>query len=184
MTTYVALLRGINVGGHNKVAMADLRRVVEALGHGDVATYVNSGNVVFTCDGGDDEALGSQLERAVAAELGVRPRVLVRSAAELSQVAAANPFGDEHDPKRVHVVFLESRPGRAGERGAARAQEEAATKGSRDEVRVVDRVAFLHTPDGLGRSVLAPLLDKRLGVTGTARNWSTVTKLLQLCEQR
>lgn len=181
MTTYVALLRGINVGKSNRIAMADLRRVVESMGHTDVATYINSGNVVFESAQQDDDSLGAQLEAEIGAELGVNPRVLVRSCTELADVARSNPFPDEPDPKKVHVVFLEAPPGTSAVKATKDAEHEAAAKGSRDEVELIGRAAYLHTPDGLGRSVLAGLLEKRAGVTGTARNWATVTKLLAMC---
>ncbi|GAB2692295.1 DUF1697 domain-containing protein [Thalassiella azotivora] len=186
MTTYVALLRGINVGTANRVAMADLRRVVADAGGRDVVTYVNSGNVVLEHDEPDDAALGALLEAAVADALGVSPRVLVRSAAELDDVVAANPFPDEPDPKKVHAVFLPGPLEDAAVASAREAQEAAAQRGSRDRVEVVGRVSYLHTPDGLGRSILADLLSRRAGpsAVGTARNWSTVTRLQRLCAER
>jgi uncharacterized protein (DUF1697 family) len=186
VTTYVALLRGINVGRANRIAMADLRRVVGEAGGRDVVTYVNSGNVVLDHDEPDEAVLGERLERAVAEALGVSPRVLVRSAAELDEVVAANPFPEEDDPKKVHAVFLGEAPDEAGVVAAREAQAAAAERGSRDRVEVVGRVSYLHTPDGLGRSVLADLLSRRAGpmAVGTARNWSTVTRLQALCRER
>ena len=98
MPTHIALLRGINVGGRNRVAMAGLREVVTSLGHTDVATYIQSGNVVFTSKEADTRVLAAALERAVAEALGVRPRVVVLSRNELSQVIADNPYPDETNP--------------------------------------------------------------------------------------
>ncbi|GAA4287325.1 DUF1697 domain-containing protein [Georgenia daeguensis] len=181
MTAYVALLRGINVGGHNRIAMADLREVATGLGHGDVATYVNSGNIVLTSDRADEEELGSELADAVRERLGVAPAVLVRPAAELEQVAAANPYRAEPDPKKVHAVFLPSPPDDGARRAVETALARAADRGSRDEAEMVARVLYLHTPDGLGRSVLAELLSRGVTRSGTARNWATVTKLLEMC---
>jgi uncharacterized protein (DUF1697 family) len=183
VTMYVALLRGINVGKNNRIAMADLRRVVESLGHTDVATYSGSGNVVFRSDDQDDDSLGSAIEAAIAGELGAKPRVLVRSCSELAHTAAANPFGDELDPKKVHVVFLAEKPTKDQVKATKDAEREATAQGGRDRVELVGRAAYLHTPDGLGRSVLAGLLEKRAGA-GTARNWATVTKLLEMCGER
>ncbi|MCK6212014.1 DUF1697 domain-containing protein [Georgenia sp. EYE_87] len=181
MTTFVALLRGINVGGHNRIAMADLRDVVADLGHRDVATYVGSGNVVLTSDRTDGEQLGSELADAVRERLGVAPAVLVRPAAELEEVVAANPYPGEPDPKKVHAVFLPAPPDDDARRALATALARAADRGSRDEAQVVGRVLYLHTPDGFGRSVLADLLARGAGSSGTARNWATVTKLLEMC---
>jgi uncharacterized protein (DUF1697 family) len=185
--THVALLRGINLGGHNKVAMADLREVVSSLGHTDVATYIQSGNVVFSTERPDAAALAAELEQAIATALGVAPRVVVLSREELAQVARDNPYSAEPNPKAVHAIFLTDDPGPEISERTAAAQELVAQQGSRDTAQVVGRVIFLHTPDGYGRSDLAAALVK-LGqkktdtVTGTARNWATVTKLLGMCD--
>jgi uncharacterized protein (DUF1697 family) len=208
MPTHVALLRGINLGPHKRVAMPALRTLVESLGHTDVATYIASGNVVFTATGplpggtrpgnsagpsGPHEgpgllppstALAAELEKAIADELGVTCRVVVLTGAELARAVADNPYPDEPDPKRVHAFFLTGEPG-AARAHVAQAQERAAAKGSRDEAEVVGRVLYLHTPDGFGRSELAAELSKggkRNAAEGTARNWATVTKLLAMCE--
>jgi uncharacterized protein (DUF1697 family) len=185
--THVALLRGINVGGHNRVAMADLRRVVTSLGHTDVATYIQSGNVVFTTEETNTAVLAIALERAIADALGVRPRVVVISRDELARSVDDNPYPDEPNPKFVHAIFLSEEPGPDLEERVAAAQRQAAQNGGRDTAEVVGRILFLHTPDGYGRSELAALLarsgsGKSAGATGTARNWATVTQLLALCD--
>ncbi len=105
MARYAALLRGINVGGRNKVAMADLRELASALGHADVATYIQSGNLVFSSARTRPGCLADELEREIAGRLGVRPAVVVISAPELAAVIAANPFPDETNPKCLHVIF-------------------------------------------------------------------------------
>jgi uncharacterized protein (DUF1697 family) len=187
MPTHVALLRGINLGGHNKVAMAELRELVGSLGHADVATYIQSGNVVFTSDQSDTAALAAALEQAIATSLGVPCRVVVLSREELAQVARDNPYTDEPNLRAVHAVFLSGDPGPDVAERVAAAQQIADKQGSRDTAQLVGRTIFLHTPDGYGRSDLAAALVK-LGqkktdtVTGTARNWATVTKLLTMCE--
>lgn len=184
MATHIALLRGINVGGNNRVAMADLRRIVASLGHTSVATYIQSGNVVFTSDGADTSSLARELEHAVAGALGVRPRVLVLSRDELAGVVRDNPYTSEPDPKRVHAVFLGDDLSEEAKMAVADAQRRAAERGSRDEAAIVGRALFLHTPDGFGRSELAAtLLGRARGpaAAGTARNWATVTRLLAMC---
>lgn len=177
MVTFIALLRGINVGGRNKVAMADLRHLCEDLGHRDVRAYVQSGNVVFATDRLDAEAVGTELTHRMTADLGVAPAVVVRSVEELAAVVAANPFEEEAgtDPTKVHAAFLSAEPSEpevfdfdpevyAPERCAAG-----------------DRVRYLLLPDGIGRSRLATDLAKRpAGVQVTVRNWRTVTKLLAM----
>lgn len=187
MPTHIALLRGINVGGHNKVAMADLRRVTSSLGHTDVTTYIQSGNVVFTAAARrKPAALAAELEGAIAEALGVSPRVVVLSRDELAQVVRDNPYPDEENPRAVHAVFLSAEPGPALAGLVADARRQAAGKGSRDTAALVSRTLFLHTPDGFGRSELAATLagrPERNGVIMTARNWATVTKLLAMCRE-
>lgn len=186
MATHVALLRGINVGGSNKVPMADLRTVVTGLGYADVATYIQTGNVLFSTLQTDTGALASGLEQAIAARFGFRPAVVVLSRAELAQVVRDNPYPDEPNPKYVHAVLLAAPPGQDALDRVAAAQRQAAAKGSRDTAEVRGRALYLHTPGGFGRSELAMLLNRAsttpsAGLTGTARNWATVTKLLALC---
>jgi uncharacterized protein (DUF1697 family) len=197
MPTHVALLRGINVGGKNAVAMPDLEAAVAALGHTDVVTYIRTGNIVFTAapgagDGtGDPTAdptagLAADLERTVADRLGVAARVVVLTCAELERVAADNPYSAAEDPRRVHAVFLPADPGPDVRAAVDAAVAGARGAGSRDEAQLVGRTLFLHTPDGFGRSVLVAALSRRAGPmgskgAGTARNWATVTQLLSLC---
>jgi uncharacterized protein (DUF1697 family) len=187
MATHVALLRGINVGGNNKVPMADLRAVVASLGHTAVSTYIQSGNVLFTAREGaaaDAPALAAGLERAIEQAFGLRLRVVVLSRAELAQVIGDNPYRAEPNPKYVHAMFFPDEPGQEVRESVAAAERQAADKGGRDEATVVGRTLFLHTPDGYGRSELAARLARARGpaATGTARNMATVTKLLALCD--
>jgi uncharacterized protein (DUF1697 family) len=186
VATHIALLRGIHVGGRNKVAMADLRAVVAGLGHTGVATYIQSGNVLFTSAESDSEALATALEKAIADSLGVRPAVIVLSRGELDRAVRDNPYPDEPDPRLVHAVFFRGNvpagAAEAIEAGQRRAQERGC---GRDSARIVGGTVFLHTPGGFGRSELALYLLGRSAsplATGTARNWSTVTKLLALCD--
>jgi uncharacterized protein (DUF1697 family) len=188
MATHVALLRGINLGGKNKVAMADLRALVAGLGHTDVSTYIQSGNVLFTAPADAERGETARaITEAITATLGVTAPVVVVTREELAQILADNPFPDEPDPRRVHAVVLSEPPWPelAVKLDAARAKSAAA--GGTDEVVAVGRTLYLHTPDGYGRSVLAEALlrvvsSPKSGATGTARNWATMTKLLELCE--
>jgi uncharacterized protein (DUF1697 family) len=191
MATHVALLRGINVGGKNKVAMADLREVVTGLGHADVSTYIQSGNVLFSAEDGDADttALAAALAKAITAALGVSAPVVVLSSGELATVLAANPFPDEPDPRRVHAVLLSGAPGADATAKIDEALARSTAKGARDELAIAGRTLYLHTPDGFGNSELAAAVlrivtSPRAGVTGTARNWATMTKLLDLCGAR
>jgi uncharacterized protein (DUF1697 family) len=187
MPTHVALLRGINLGGRNRVAMADLRAIAGELGHTDVSTYIQSGNVLFTAPpDAETVAMAQAMTAAIAVKLGVTAPVVVVSVDELSRIVDANPFPDEPEPRRVHAVVLSEPPGTdlLGKLDAAVAQ--AAAKGARDRVHVAGRTLYVHTPDGYGNSDLAQAVIKivnspKAGVTGTARNWATITKLLELC---
>ncbi len=193
MASHVALLRGINVGGRNKVPMADLRAVVTSLGHTGVGTYIQSGNVLFDTADTDNAKLATALESAISERFGIWSSVVVLSRDELTRVLAANPYRDEPNPRLVHVVFLnadlpEDLLGRVTDAGSA-----AAAKGSQDTVQAADQALFLHTPDGFGTSELAqavfkiispPARQKKSGLAATARNWATATKLLSLCEEK
>jgi len=198
MASHVALLRGINVGGRNKVPMADLREVVASLGHTGVSTYIQSGNVLFSTAEEDTAKLAAALESAIEERFGIWSSVVVLSRDELAQVLAANPYPDEPNPKMVHVVFLNAElPGSLLDRISA-AEGAAAAKGSRDTVHVAAPATgqppamFLHTPDGFGTSelaqnvfkIIAPPKKSRPGLAATARNWATATKLLSLCEEK
>jgi uncharacterized protein (DUF1697 family) len=186
MPSHVALLRGVNVGGRNKVAMADLRKVVESLGHGEVATYIQSGNVVFTSNHTDTGAIAGELGRALEQTLGVRSSVVVLSRAELAKVIANNPFPDEANPKHLHAIFRAAKVGAQEAAAVATAERRARDKGGRDQAKVVGRTVYLRTPDGLGRSELAAQLARSNPAAqdrgGTARNWATVTKLLAMLD--
>ena len=187
MATHVALLRGINVGGKNKVAMADLRALAAGLGHTNVSTYIQSGNVLFTAPADTDcAAAAGALAEAVGATLGVSAPVVVVTRDELEQVCAASPYPDEPDPRRVHAVLLSGPLGADLTARLHAAAAQAAAKGAKDEFTVAGRTLYLHTPDGYGNSDLAAaalriVSSPKAGVTGTARNWATLTKLVELC---
>jgi uncharacterized protein (DUF1697 family) len=193
MASHVALLRGINVGGRNKVPMAELREVVTSLGHTGVSTYIQSGNVLFSTPDSDDARLASALESAISDRFGIWSSVVVRSRDELARILDGNPYPDEPNPKFVHVVFMNSEPPAEVLDRIKAAESEAAAKGSRDTVTAVGETLFLHTPDGFGTSELAqavfkiigpPAKQRQRGLAATARNWATATKLLSLCEEK
>jgi uncharacterized protein (DUF1697 family) len=171
----IALLRGINLGARNRVSMPELRELLTGLGHEDVKTLLQSGNVVLTSED-TGEALEQALEEAIAKELGVESRVVVRTFNELEVVVERNPFADVvDDPKRYQVSFLSTPP----EAAVIRALEDADV--APEQVFVSGREIYAWHPAGIQRSALVKLLtDKKLGVTATARNWNTVLKLLEL----
>ena len=185
--THVALLRGINVGGRNRIAMPALRDAVAALGHTEVSTYIQSGNVLFTPRrAARGSTLAAGLEKSIEEAFGIRPRVAVVTRDQLAEAVELNPYLEESNPKLVHAVFFGDAPDADLRRLVGTAVAAARTKGSADEATFVNEVLYLHTPSGLGRSELAVQLGRARGPlsskgSGTARNWSTVTKLLELC---
>lgn len=184
MATHVALLRGVNVGGR-VLAMSDLRAIVEAAGHADVKTYIQSGNVVFTAKGGEtapEDELAAGIEAGIEERLGMPVAVVVLSRDELVRALEADPYTAEEESRYVHLVFFAQPLGPADRERVAAAQSSAAAKGSRDEAAVIGRVLYLHTPEGFGRSELAAALTKagKQAPTGTARNRATARKLLDL----
>jgi uncharacterized protein (DUF1697 family) len=178
MAMHVALLRGINVGGHNLVAMSDLRNLLGALGFAGAKSLLQSGNLVF-----DSERLtGTELERLLEVEtakrLGVTPDYLVRSAAEWGTLVARNPFPQEakDDPAHLLVMCLKAAVPAKNVQALR-----AAIKGA-ERVRAVGKQLYVVYPEGIGRSKLTnTLIEKKLGVRGTGRNWNTVLKLAALC---
>ena len=177
MGRFVVLLRGVNLAGRNRVSMPALREALEDADFTDVATYVQSGNVVLTSRNAA-KRVGTDVERLLAERFDLDVRVVVRTRAELAAVVERDPLGKvASDPKRYQVTFLES--ALAGD--VVRKLETVATDGER--VQQVGREVYVWHPDGVGRSKLAVLLaGKGLGVTATARNWKTVTQLLALAD--
>jgi uncharacterized protein (DUF1697 family) len=174
MTAYVALLRAVNVAGHNRVAMADLVALLAALGFSGGRSLLQSGNLVFRGDRRSRAELERLLEAETAARLSVRTDYLVRDADEWRAVVAGNPFRDEaeRDPGHLVVIFLKEAP-----RAEAVAALRAAIPG-RERVHIKGRHAYVVYPDGIGRSKLTNrLIEDKLGTRGTGRNWNTVLKL-------
>jgi uncharacterized protein (DUF1697 family) len=176
MTTYVALLRGINVGGRTKVGMDDLRRLFVALGHADVKSYVQSGNVLFSSPVEESSRLAGDIQRRIARDLGVTVTVLLRTRDDLAYVVANNPFlSRETDLAKLHVTFLADAPDHE------RVARLDTPSGGPDEFSLAGREVYLHCPRGYGRTKLNnAYLERRLGVAATTRNWNTVTKLCDL----
>lgn len=173
MPTYVALLRAVNVGGRNKVSMSTLRSVVESLGHRDVRTYIQSGNVVFTSTKSAKEVTPASIERAIEKKFGLDIDVILRSTAAMKRVVKANPFSAA-DLSKVHVGFMAAKPKAAT---ISKLEPDAfdpeafAVKGSE---------VYFFLPNGMGRTKLPGHVLSRLDIPTTVRTWSTVLKLLEL----
>ncbi|MEU0395438.1 DUF1697 domain-containing protein [Streptomyces sp. NPDC006208] len=177
-TRHAALLRGINVGGHRKVPMAELRALVEELGHTDVASHLQSGNVAFSSAGEDEQELADGLERAIEQVFGFHVDTLVRNGSYLKAVVDNCPFpAAELEAKQLHVTYLSEQadPERLASVDPAAFLPE--------EFRPGDRALYLYAPDGLGRSKLADALSRPSlfkGVVATTRNWNTVVRLAEM----
>ena len=177
--TYVALLRGINVGGNKRVAMADLRAWLEAIGLEQVRTYVQSGNAVFRSRQ-KAEALAAAIERKIEKQAGFPVRVVVRSREELRNVLQRNPFLKRAgiDSAKLHVTFLGERVGAPGH------EKLMGLPRGGDELEIAGSELFLHCANGYGSSKLGNnLLEKAAGTAATTRNWRTVTALCALCDR-
>jgi uncharacterized protein (DUF1697 family) len=175
---HVVLLRGINLGSRNRVSMPKLRKVLEDAGFDDVKTYLQSGNVVLS-SGKKSDDVRRQCERLISKELGLDADVVVRSPAQLAAVVKRNPLGTvAKNPKRYQVSFLAAKP----PPGLKKKLEAAAAE--QERFAVSGREIYAWHPEGVARSKLWALLAGRdLGVVATSRNWTTVTKLLELAEE-
>ncbi|MEU4203836.1 DUF1697 domain-containing protein [Streptomyces sp. NPDC045470] len=179
MSRQVALLRGINVGGNKKFPMARQRELFASLGHTDVTVLLQTGNIVFADPGTPPAETARRIEARIADDLGFPVPVMVRTRDELAATVAANPFPQaEAEPKTLHVTFLSDIPADVAPLAALHSDAYAP-----DRLRLTGRELYLWCPGGVGRSKLAEAVSRaRLGVTATARNWNTVTKLLALAD--
>ena len=175
MNAYIALFRGINVGGSHLLPMKELKLVLEKNGCVDVRTYIQSGNVIFRSALSDAARLAKQLSAAILRSHGFELRVLVLTRGELESAAAGNPFPEAgENPKSLHLFFLADLPRKPD----LKSFEALKAKNERFELK--GRIFYLHTPDGFGTSKLAERAERLLGVEATARNWRTVTTLLEM----
>lgn len=174
MPTFIALLRGINMGGHKKVAMSDLRALVEEIGFSDAQTLLQSGNLVFSGPSKPTATLEAQLEAVLLKRLTLKTAVLIRSAAEWKKVIASNPFADEakRDPSHLALMLLKNKPSVA----AVAALKKAII--GREYFEADGRALYAYFPDGFGTTKFTTaLIDRTLSTTATARNWNTVVKI-------
>jgi uncharacterized protein (DUF1697 family) len=175
MKTHIALFRGINVGGSHVLPMKDLKCVLEQTGCVDVQTYIQSGNVILRSAIADSNHLAKEVAAAISRSHGFEPRVLVLTPGDLERAAKGNPFPEAEDnPKSLHLIFLADRPKKPDLKSLE------ALKAKSERFALKGKVLYLHAPDGFGTSKLAARVERLLGVDATARNWRTVTMLLQM----
>jgi uncharacterized protein (DUF1697 family) len=174
----IVLLRGVNLGQRNRIAMAELREALTDAGFEDVRTYVQSGNVVLSSNA-SPERVARKCERVIEDRFELDVDVVVRTRDELAKIVKRDPLGKvAKDPKRYQVTFLAAKP------DASVVKKLAATAAEPEQVVHHGRELYAWHPNGVGRSKLAALLaGPRLGVAATARNWATVTKLLAMADE-
>src|SRR5215204_5844732 len=178
MKTYVALFRGINVGGTNVLPMKDLASLLENIGSQNVKTYIQSGNAVFQSEEENASLLSNKIRAAIKKSYGFEPQLLLLTPKEIERAVESNPFPEaESEPKTLHAYFLASMP----ENPDLGALDNI--KSDRERFALKDRVFYLHAPDGIGRSKLAANTEKLLGVAITGRNWRTVCKVVTMAKQ-
>jgi uncharacterized protein (DUF1697 family) len=179
MAAYVALLRAVNLAGKNQISMADLRAVAQNAGLGEPRTLLNSGNLLFESGARGSAGLEKLLETALARELELVTPVVVRSVAEWRVAVASNPFPAQalREPGKLLLMPLKGKP------VASKVTELVRAIVGREQVKAAGSALYLVYPDGVGRSKLtSALIEKKIGVSGTARNWNTVQKLLAQLE--
>jgi len=174
MTLLVALLRGVNVGGRTMIPMPSLKASLEDLGHEDVVTYIQSGNVVFRSASKDP---AKEIEERIAEDFGVPVTVIIRTPAELRKIVKANPFPKVKEAKKVHVVFLRDKPAKAAAEGLT------PDRSPGDELVLKGRDLYVHYSSGQAKTKITnDWLEKTLGTRATSRNWNTVLKLVELTD--
>jgi uncharacterized protein (DUF1697 family) len=176
---YVALLRSVNVAGHGRIAMDELRASFDALGYSDVATYIQTGNILFSTGSKSETAVAGAIEERLVEDFGDAPAVLLRTVADLQRVGTSSPYAKAGaDKARHHVTFLATVPSKAA------LDALTVPPSGRDELVVDGREVYVHTPDGYANTkYTGTFLERRLGVVSTTRNWNTVSKLCELSKR-
>ena len=178
MKTYIALFRGINVGGNNVLPMRELVALLENIGAQNVRTYIQSGNVAFQSEEKNASVLSYKIRAAIKKSHGFEPQVLLLELEEVEKAVGSNPFPEAaSEPKTLHFFFLSSMPKNPDYDALE------SFKSDRERFALKDGVFYVHAPDGIGRSKLAANAEKLLGVWITGRNWRTVCKVMALAKQ-
>ena len=180
MVVIICMLRGVNLGPHNRIKMDVLRELCTSLKFRDAQTYVQSGNVLFRTDERDLLAVSKRIEKAIEKGCGFRCDVILRTTAELREVIARNPFAKRRgiEPKKLLVTFLACDPGEEARKQVRNMKTEP------EEVRIEGREMYTYYPNGMARPKISwAAIERVIKTSGTARNWNSVTKLLELAEQ-
>lgn len=182
MKTYISFLRGINMTGHNSIKMTDLTVLFKNLGFYDAETYIQSGNVIFSCvDGLPVPDISSKIEKAILERFNLNVPVLIRTVEEMKKILTANPFLSQKnfDPSKMAVMPLSEKPSKA------QIQKVINIDYPPDKFKIIGSEIFIYCPNGFGKAKLyTNFFEKKMGVTGTARNWKTITTLLNIAEKK
>jgi uncharacterized protein (DUF1697 family) len=175
MPVYICMLRGVNVGGHNKIKMDALRELCTSLQLADAQTCVQSGNAIFRADETNESSLRKTIQTGIEERFGFRPEVILRTGSEMRKVVRANPFRErtEIEWAKLIVSFLPAEP-------AAEVKSKLSAITAPEELHLLGRELYIYFPDGAGRSKLVPVLDRILKTEATARNWNSVTRMLEI----
>ena len=177
MKMWIALLKGVNVGGNNKLPMAQLRLLLESNGFHEVQTFIQSGNVIFQHQQSDRVNLAQSISEIIAARFGFKTSVVLLNIEELVAAIEQQPFSDlsiEKDAKVLHFFFFDAAPTNVSQTRLAASLHES------ERLQVVGSVAYFHTPNGFGKSKLGAKMESVFGAPCTARNWTTVDAILRL----
>jgi uncharacterized protein (DUF1697 family) len=180
MAVMISMLRGINVGGHNVIKMDALRALYESLGMLGAQTYVQSGNVVFRTNERNTVRLAKKIQDGIEKNFSCKPEIILRSAAELEETIARNPFAKRRDiePGKLLVLFLANEPNSEGRKKVL------AIKTDPEELHMSGREVYIYFPNGMGKTKFPwAKIDKLLGTAGTGRNWNSVNKLLEMANK-
>ena len=175
MNTFIALFRGINVGGNNILPMSELVEVLKSLKLDNVKTYIQSGNVVFQSKNTNTSELSKEISSTINKSHGFKPKTFLLDVKELEKAIAQNPFPEgEKEPKALHLFFLTSVPENPDLEALNSLKKE------NEQFKLIQKIFYLHAPDGIGQSKLAMKVEKALGVAATARNWRSVNKIMSM----
>ena len=177
MNTFIALIRGINVVGKNILPMKNLVKILEDMGCEEVKTYIQSGNIVFKIKQNQKLQIAREISSRISEIYGFEPHVMLLNIAELQEAIAKNPFKTENG-KALHFFFLDSLPQKPD------LERLITVKSKSEEFKLDKNIFYLYAPDGIGRSKLAAIIEKCMGVPVTARNWNTVSKLVQILNSK
>jgi len=181
METCITMLRGINMTGHNAIKMTGLANLFMQIGYNDAETYIQSGNIVFTCHNGNIEDVSSGIRKAILSEFNLNIAVITRTANEMKKIISANPFLEEpgFDPSKMAVLFLELKP------SDAQVLKVAGIDYPPDKFHINGSEIYVYCPNGFGKTKLyTNFFEAKMKVTGTARNWRTVNKLMEMAEKK